>query len=161
MHGHTLFARALVVLVLFLVAVGIVGALVTYGLEKATPLLQDSHGLSRITVAGVPVYVVIADTPELRARGLGGTSALESNQGMLFMFDRDDYYRIWMKDMRYSLDVIWISEQGIIMHMEKNISPDTYPRTYTADDVARMVLELPAGFIDAHEVELGERVTVY
>lgn len=160
MHGHTLFARALVVATLFLVAMGTVSALVTYSVEQALPF-KDIQGLSRINVAGTPVYVVIADTPDAWARGLGNTASLESNQGMLFMFDRDDYYRMWMRDMHYSLDIIWMSEQGIIMHIEKNISPDTYPHAFTADDPARMVLELPAGFIDQHEITVGQRVTVY
>jgi hypothetical protein len=160
MHGHTLFARAIAALVLFLVAVGVAGALVTYSLGRTAPL-KHTQGLSRITVAGVPVFVAIAETPDTRARGLGGTEALSSNQGMLFVFDRDDYYRMWMKDMWYALDILWVSEQGEIVHMEKNISPDTYPQSFTSTDPSRMVLELPAGFIDHYEVKLGQRVVVY
>ena len=161
MHGHTLFARAVAIVVLFLIGIGLTSLLVTYGLGRATPLLQNNQGLSRITVAGTPVYVAIADTPQAQAQGLSGTASLAQNQGMLFMFDRDDYYKIWMKDMRYSLDIVWISEQGLVVHMERSISPRTYPHSFTSDTPARMVLELPAGFIDHNHVAVGKRVTVY
>ena len=160
MHGHTLFARAIAAAVLFLVAVGVVAALVTYSLSKTTPL-QNTVGLSRISVAGVPVYVTIADTTDAQEKGLSGTASLPANEGMLFVFDRDDYYHMWMKDMRYSLDMLWISEEGVIVHIEKNVSPDTYPQSFTSEDPARNVLELPAGFADHHDVKVGDRVAIY
>jgi hypothetical protein len=148
------------VTVLFLVAVGAVAGIIVYALGKTAPL-EDTTGLSRISVSGVPVYVKIADTEALRERGLSGTVSLPANQGMLFMFDREGYYAMWMKDMRYSLDIIWISEQGIIVHIEKNLSPDTYPQAFTSTEPARTILELPAGFTDSHHTNVGDHVTIY
>jgi uncharacterized membrane protein (UPF0127 family) len=160
MHGHTLLARAIMVVMLFIIAACAIAALLVYALGKTAPL-QDTTGLTRVAVAGTSVFMRVADTEAEREQGLSGTEPLKSNEGMLFEFDREGYYSIWMKDMRYPIDVVWVSEQGIIVHIEKSLSPASYPAAYTSTLPARTILELPTGFADAHHVILGARVTIY
>lgn len=128
---------------------------------RLSPLLGNIEGLTRVSVAGNTVFVHVADTPAARSQGLSGTERLPANQGMLFVFPRDGYYSFWMKDMRYALDILWLSESGIVLHVERNVTPDSYPDTYSSPMPARSVLELPAGFVDEHGVLLGARVTIF
>ena len=99
----------------------------------------------KVHVGGKTFAVTVVDTPETRTRGLSGSDPLAESEGMLFVFDRDGVHPIWMKDMRFSLDVVWISRFGAIVHLERNLHPSTYPRTFASSKPARYVLEIPAG----------------
>ena len=111
-----------------------------------------------IHIGDVPVRVEIADTELLRGRGLSGHAPLKSFEGMLFLFQEDGYPSFWMKDMLFPIDIVWISREGRIVHAIEGLSPDTYPTTFKTPEVARYVLELPAGFLEAHRVKTGDFV---
>jgi len=77
---------------------------------------------------------------------------------MLFVFPEDGKYAFWMKDMRFSIDILWLSADGRVVYMALNVSPDTYPQVFRPDVPARYVLELPAGYAKAHAVRIGDIV---
>lgn len=87
--------------------------------------------------------VSIANTPERRERGLSGTDSIPFG-GMLFVFPSETVPQFWMKDMRYSLDLVWINDNGRVQSVSRSISPQTYPQTFSPDAPVRSVLELPA-----------------
>ena len=76
---------------------------------------------------------------------------------MLFVFTEDGKYAFWMKDMQFSIDIIWLAADGTVVYIVPNLSPATYPQTYTPDTPARFVLEVPAGFVAAHSVRIGDK----
>ncbi|MEK7065965.1 MAG: DUF192 domain-containing protein [Patescibacteria group bacterium] len=100
----------------------------------------------------------MADTEEKRIKGLGGLASIPRGYGMFFVFDSPDYQSIWMKDMLFPIDIIWIDENSKIIHIEKNISPDTYPKIFTAPFKARFVLELNAGISEFYNLRLGQAI---
>jgi len=112
--------------------------------------------LSQVELGGHVVGVTIANTPETRARGLSGRMALAPDEGMLFMFPEDGRYGFWMKDMLFSIDILWLSDEGRIVSMVQNLSPETYPKTFEPEQAARSVLELRAGWVKEHGVQLGD-----
>ncbi|MBU6430972.1 MAG: DUF192 domain-containing protein [Patescibacteria group bacterium] len=103
----------------------------------------------------IPVY--LADTEEKRIKGLGERTSIPVDYGMFFIFDGSDYQSIWMKDMLFSIDIIWIDENFNIVHIEKNISPDTYPKIFTPPFKVRYVLELNSGMSDFYDLKTGEK----
>lgn len=105
----------------------------------------------------IPVYVV--DTDEKRARGLGGLASIPVNYGMFFIFDDTNYQSIWMKDVLFPIDIVWIDENYKIVHIERNISPNTYPKIFTAPMLARFVLELNEGIAQSYHLKIGQKVT--
>ena len=107
---------------------------------------------------GRPLNVTIADTPAAQESGLGGKSGLSPDEGMLFVFPKDGEYGFWMKDMRFAIDIIWLSADGTVVYIEKNVSPSTYPDVFKPREVARYVLELPAGYTDVYTVRPGSRL---
>lgn len=118
-----------------------------------------SHSETQIIqVAGQTIKVSIADTPDARARGLGGVKMLASGEGMLFVFDMDSKYQFWLKDMLFSIDILWLSSDGRVVDIRENVSPDTYPEVFTPNLPARYVLELPAGFARDNNVNVGDIV---
>lgn len=160
MHPHSHTTRILLGVVLVF-AIGLLLGIYALTIGQQNVLLQDNSGLVRASIAGTTIFVKVADTPEERQKGLGGATSLGSSEGMLFLFSRNGYYSIWMRDMYIPIDIVWLSEEGIVIHVEKDVHPDSYPKTFTSPVPARSVLELPAGFLDRHSVEMGDRVTVF
>ncbi len=112
-------------------------------------------GLTTVTVSAE----VARSLPE-KVRGLSGRPPLKAGQGMLFVYDRPQVIGIWMKDMKFSLDILWFHE-GRIVKIEKNappLKPVGPERVYSA--IGDMVLEVPAGFADGNKVREGDPVQV-
>ena len=75
---------------------------------------------------------------------------------MLFVFPADGRHSFWMKDMLFSIDMLWLDANGRVVHVEKGVSPATFPQTFTPSSPSRYVLEVPSGFCDAHGIEVGD-----
>ena len=137
------------------------GAIAAYQLQYFNTFdssVLPKAGLYRITLAEVPLQVMIARTPSELQKGLSGTKSLPQGQGILFVFPKADIYPFWMKDMNFSIDIFWLSEDGRIVYIAENVSPDSYPAAYKSDGPATYVLELNAGFATAHNVQAGSIV---
>jgi hypothetical protein len=113
----------------------------------------------KLVIAGrVTLTVEMARTVEEQVRGLSGRPGLKPGHGMLFVYDGPRPISIWMKDMRFPLDIIWI-HAGRIVAIEKHAPPLTSAgpeRVYTA--AADLVLEVPAGFTDRQRIRVGDSV---
>lgn len=120
-----------------------------------------SYGqLKPLTVGDATVYVTVAETESARERGLSGRSQLAPEEGMLFIFPSEGMYRFWMKEMKFSIDILWLSEDGTIVHIAPSVSPETYPETFVSELPARYVLELPEGYSEAHDISVGDKVSL-
>ena len=93
---------------------------------------------------GVNISVLVANTEQKRVSGLSGFPALSTKQGMLFVFPQVGTYRFWMKDMNFPIDIVWIDEMFQIIGRNDNISPQSFPKTFTPPGPVRYVIELPA-----------------
>lgn len=114
-----------------------------------------------LAIAGrTTITVELAQTAHEKMRGLSGRAELKSGRGMLFVYERPQPIGIWMKDMRFPLDILWIRE-GRIVHIEQNappLAPAGPERVYTA--TGDLVLEVPAGFTAQHKIRVGDAVKV-
>lgn len=112
-----------------------------------------------VSLGDATVVARVAATPDERSQGLSGKSALAETEGMIFMFDEDDRHSFWMKDMLISIDIIWISKDKQVVHIEESVMPESYPTSFSSNDNARYVLEVPAGWAQRHGVRLGSTVS--
>lgn len=124
--------------------------------------LEEANGEKEATVrvGGVVFQVEIADEPQEQARGLSEHTSLEERTGMLFVFDRMGDYPFWMKDMDFSIDMIWIDDSLEIVHIEEGVRPESYPTPYGSDSDAMYVLEIPARSVSQYAIEVGDRVQI-
>ena len=93
-------------------------------------------------------------------RGLMNRASLGQNKGMLFVFTSDDKHRFWMKNMRFNLDILWISLDHRIVYIGHDVpacTTDPCP-VYTPDKEARYVLELNSGFTAARHWKVGDKL---
>lgn len=122
-----------------------------YGGESSAPAIE---------IAGRTVSVIVADTARSREQGLSGRAGLGTDEGMLFVFPQDGVYPIWMKDMRFSIDILWVSSSGVIVDIRERAAPESYPEIFTPRGEARYVVELPAGWVSRHGVAVGDTVRI-
>lgn len=97
-----------------------------------------------ISPQGVNISVMVADTEKEWELGLSYFSSLSDHQGMLFVFPQVGIYGFWMKDMNFPIDIVWIDETLKIIGRNDNISPESFPKTFTPPGPVRYVIELPA-----------------
>ena len=117
----------------------------------------DTEEFTPFVRIGEHEFVVeVADTRELRSLGLSGHAPLEPMGGMLFLFPKPDKQTFWMKDMLFSIDMVWIDEAGRVVHIESDVSPETYPKTFSAAEDALYVLEVAAGTMNNLGIGVGD-----
>ena len=101
--------------------------------------------------------VEIAKTIEERRTGLMYRKKLLNNEGMLFIFPREKIIQLWMKNTYIPLDVIFISENKVIVDIKKNM--EKLSETIVKSKVkSRYALEFNAGLINKLAIEIGDRV---
>ena len=146
----------------FFVILACLGFLLFAGYENRAEIRSFFLGEVRqvVEISGLKISVRVADEPMERIQGLSGTEALGEFSGLLFVFDENDRHGIWMKDMNYPLDIIWLDESGRVVHIEERVSPDSYPRTFRPNSPARYVLEVNANVVDAFGIEVGQQATL-
>ena len=101
--------------------------------------------------------VEIADTPELRVRGLMFRQRLPQDRGMLFDFVNPRPVSMWMKNTYISLDMLFIREDGTIAYIAENTVPKSLDMIGISEPVLA-VLELAGGTARKHGIRAGDRV---
>lgn len=101
---------------------------------------------SDVRLNGIPCALVLekATTPAEWEQGLSDRKSMPSQNGMLFIFDRSSQQCMWMKDMKFSLDIVWLNDKKKIIRIARDLSPNTYPTSYCAEDT-RYVIEVNRG----------------
>lgn len=94
---------------------------------------------------GVRYHLETVSKPADLAKGLGGRNSLPEKSGMLFAFEKADKHCFWMKDMRFSLDIIWLDSQKRVVHVATAVSANSYPEQFCPDKPAKYVIELNPG----------------
>lgn len=86
--------------------------------------------------------VWIANTNDRRILGLSNTECLPKGTGLLFEFEKPEIQFFWMKDMKYSLDIIWLDDNKKEVGRAKNVLPESYPNTVNSSVPVKYVLEI-------------------
>lgn len=122
--------------------------------------LTAQHGkIETITINGARLNIERAESNEEKRRGLCCRDSLNADAGMLFVYDEPGFYKFWMKDTRIPLDIIWISGQKRIVHVEDAVTPASYPTKFSSPVPAQYVLEANAGWAEANNIQLGDTVS--
>ena len=109
---------------------------------------------------GSSVTAELAKTPEQRQLGLMFREGINADQGMLLVFEEEDLFSIWMKNMKFSLDLLWLDQEKRIVHIECGVPPCRAEpcATYSTQIPAMYVLELPAGSVKQNSLKLYDRL---
>jgi uncharacterized membrane protein (UPF0127 family)/phosphatidylglycerophosphate synthase len=113
---------------------------------------------------GYCAKVEIRDTYEGRALGLMFRESLKEDEAMLFIFDDISRSPFWMKNMKISIDIIFIDKDKRIVSISRNAVPCTKPdnecELYNSGGEYLYVVETIAGFSDKHSLMAGQEVEI-
>ena len=123
-------------------------------------LAWASTGASQESVK-IPLYikqieirVEVAKTPEQRTVGLMGRDHLGKDEGMLFIFETEDFHSFWMKDTRITLSIAFIDKDGKIVRIT-----DMKPLTLESHPPPKRILyalEMNKGWFLSHGIKVGD-----
>ncbi len=106
-------------------------------------------------VKGSCLYLERAITRAEQERGLSGRSGLNDRSGMLFVFDEPGERCMWMKDMKFNLDMLWLDGSGQVVKVAQGVTPGSYPESFCAINT-KYVIELSSGEATSLGWSLGD-----
>lgn len=119
----------------------------------------------KIKVDNKEIEVELPNTDEAMQRGLSFREKLENDKGMLFDFTKSGIQKpgFWMKDMLFSIDIIWIDKDNTVIAVSDNVPVQSKDSNYTIyyppSDVTH-VLEVPAGWSKKNNVTVGSNISL-
>ncbi|MDD2385817.1 MAG: DUF192 domain-containing protein [Bacteroidales bacterium] len=103
------------------------------------------------------INIEVASTDFERALGLMYRAQMEEEQGMLFLFPREQEQSFYMRNTLISLDIIYVNSKMQIVDIYKNTSPLNETSLPSAER-AQYVIEINGGLCDKYEIEVGDKV---
>jgi len=135
----------IVLIILFLVAIS---------------FMIEEHYTPKVMLGKTVVAVELATTQQQWETGLMWRSYLGPHNGMLFIFDEEQYLNYWMKNMKIQLDVIFIAPNMAIVDIKHDFQPcKSEPcEVYTPSKPYVYVLEVNANFTINHNINIGDKI---
>ncbi len=150
--------KILLAFIKVVVIIAVALAIVWIWFFARTYFSYSSYKKEQVLIKSALYVGYIADTQEKREKGLGDKAFLPSNTSMLFKFEDPDTYGIWMKDMRFPIDIIWLDKNKTIVNLISDVDPSSYPHVYYPPKESLYVLEVRAGLIKDKGLKLGDEI---
>lgn len=122
----------------------------------AAPSMADPLVTYPLKIKGHVVRAELANTEQTRMTGLMFRTTLPENGGMLFVYDHDGTYAMWMKNTYLPLSVAFIDRRGVILNIE-DMEPQTLDAHPSAGP-ARYSLEMSRGWFAKRGIKKGDKV---
>lgn len=151
--------KKLVIVYIVLIIAVILLAFVRFGGNLTSFLPIGSKAAAEVN--SKKISLLVANSEEERIKGLSGKNDLGKDQGMIFVFEGKSKYPFWMKDMKFPLDIIYISDDtvvDIIENVPHQINNTPNLNHYSNDIDANYVLELNAGKVKELEIKEGTKI---
>lgn len=133
----------------------------TYPGQSPLPTLKGNVPLN---IRDLSISAQVASSAADKRKGLSKRDSLPISEGMLFVFEQKGLYAIWMKDMRFPIDIIWINEDKSVIHIVESAAPepgkvDKELTVYKPTSDAKYILEINAGLVKHHNLQIGDKVS--
>lgn len=133
-----------------------------YPQGRITPVAaQQLPVTAQVVIGGTTVELEVASTVEEQMTGLMFRDALPINRGMLFTLPRPQAQVVWMKEVRFPIDAIFL-KQGRVELVLSDLPPcrrDPCP-VYGISESVDQVMELNAGQAEHLEIVPGEYLSI-
>lgn len=135
----------------------------TQGAISGTPLTLPGFGKSaKMTVNNHTFTLTVADTEKKKEIGLSGQKSLAKNKGMLFPYETKTIPAFWMRNMKFPIDILFISD-GKIVTLYKNVKPPVTNEQltlYQPSQPVDAVVEINAGLSEQFKLNVGDTATI-
>ena len=133
-------------------------ALLSIGCHKAGPS-SEVFFAKKNGVESPKVAVELALDPSEHARGLMYVKSMPEQQGMLFIFPKEEQRSFWMKNTYLELDMIFVnSDQRIVSITHRAVPLSETPRP--SNRPAKFVLEVGGGLAEKWGLAEGDLMKV-
>ena len=116
---------------------------------------MQKYKTRQISINEKQFEAIIADTMLKRIIGLMYREKIEKNQCMLFTFWGSGKQAIWMKNMKFAIDVIWIDDTLKIVDIQENLQPCSSILNcpeYNPKADAKYIIELNSGAVKENSI---------
>jgi len=127
--------------------------ILTFESESAFP---NEQTFILLTLKGKKIRVEVARTEREKAKGLMFRESLGKDEGMLFIYDREEMLSFWMKNTRIPLSIAFIDQQGRIVDIQ-DMEPFSL-RTRVSARPAQYALEVNQGWFKKNGIDVGDSV---
>jgi len=117
---------------------------------------EDKKNLAILMGKGKKLRVQVARTEAEKAKGLMFRESLGKDEGMLFIYDREEMLSFWMKNTRIPLSIAFIDQQGRIVDIQ-DMEPFSL-RTRVSARPAQYALEVNQGWFKKNGIDVGDSV---
>ncbi len=150
------------ILALFALLLAIIGGIVFFqsDLRKNIPFFAKTP---IATINNQKFNLLVAKTAKEQEIGLSEKTSLPENTGMLFLFEKPDYYAFWTKTMKIPVDIIYINKNKIVTIIENAAppkSPDETMPIHRPEEPSDKVLEINAGLSQKYGLKKGDEVKI-
>jgi uncharacterized membrane protein (UPF0127 family) len=115
----------------------------------------------RAEINGHVFSLYLAETPEEQSVGLAKYKKIDTNQGMLFLFNKSDYYSFWMKNMQFPIDIIFVNGNKVVdIFQNVPVSLNGELPIYTTKTKADKVLEINASLAKKYDIKIGSEIKI-
>ena len=113
----------------------------------------------RLTDGRSTFTIGVAAAPETRRKGLSGRPFMARGHGLLFVFEEAAPQTMWMVDMRFPLDIVWMDGDMRITKIERGAEPciiaNSACQRFPSGSPVKFAIELNAGDAAALGLAVG------
>jgi uncharacterized membrane protein (UPF0127 family) len=110
------------------------------------------------TTIDARLFVEVADTPHKQAQGLMFVKNMPDNNGMLFVFNRQDVLSFWGENTFMPLDIAFADSDGIIQRIDK-IAPMSR-KAVSSLKPCKYAIEANDGYFDQNRINVGDKIKI-
>jgi uncharacterized membrane protein (UPF0127 family) len=123
--------------------------------------VKDGDVYTLLVGEGKTIRVECVVSPQALKQGLSGRKTLDRGTGMLFLFPELRVHTMWMPNMNFPLDVVWLDEQLSVVHISYGLQPCSAGQPCPSVSSVYSTLyaiEVPEG--DGRNVQVGQNIKV-
>lgn len=130
--------------------------LLSWACVPAVHCQEREKAFVQLTIKGKKIRIEVARTEEEKSRGLMFRDKLGPDEGMLFIYEREDFLSFWMKNTPLPLSIAFLDHRGKIVDIQ-DMEPFNL-RTHTSARPALYALEMNKGWFKKNGVKVGDVV---
>jgi uncharacterized membrane protein (UPF0127 family) len=140
----------------------VLGFFLYFGNFVITEVAQKNE-IKEVLIGNKKYELEVVKTSQDLEKGLAKFENINDNQGMLFIFDTPGRWSIWMKDMKFNIDIVFLNENKEVVTIFQNVKFETHEnvfqyRKYLPELDSKYVIELKEGEIEKNKIKLGDKI---
>lgn len=103
------------------------------------------------------IKVAVADDAKERSQGLMDVYSMAEDEGMIFIFEKEELQSFWMANTPLTLDIMYVNADSTIVRIHQNTEPFSQT-SLPSEAPAQYVIETNGGFSIANGITEGMKV---